>query len=441
MTDLAPSALAPSALAPSAQRTGPRRHSHIAIPAFGAFVVGTDAFVIAGLIPGITRTLEIGVGAAGQLMTVFALAYVPLAPVLAALTSGWSRRAVLVTALAVFALGNAATAVATGYELALVSRVIAAAGAALLTAAASATAAWPPPGERRRGGPAAAATMGLTFALALGVPMGTAIGSSMGWRATMWTLTALSLLVLPLIAVRPPDVRQPRTAPRRQPSPLTDRAVWRLLAITVVAFAGICIPYTYISAIFEPSVHDGRLAIVLLVFGVAGAAGTLTAAHLTDRHGPRRVIIIALLALTVVLLMLPAIRDSYAATLPVTAATGFLSFAVTVPQQRQLIALLPAAGSTATSLHRSALYLAIALSAATGALGLDALDSAALPPLAAPFVLAAAGLTWLTGRPSYPPHLLAHHQSGRLASWPRAAARPGRITDACSPTSPEAPAG
>ncbi|MGH3242477.1 MAG: MFS transporter [Spirillospora sp.] len=203
-----------------------------------------------------------------------------------------------------------------------------------------------------------------------------------------------------------------------------------------MAFVGVFIPYICISAIFEPSVDGGRLAIVLLAFGVAAAAGTLTAGHLTERHGARRVIITALLALTVVLLALPAFRDSHAATLPLTAATGFLSLIVTTPQRRQLIALVPAAKSMVTSLHQSALYLAIAVSAASGALGLDALRSEALPPLAASFVLAAVGLTWLSGRPSYPPHLLAHHQSGRLASWQQAPARPARVTDACSPTPP-----
>src|SRR5215831_14873417 len=54
--------------------------------AFGTFAVGTDAFVIAGLLPDISRSLHVDLAAAGQLVSVFSIAYALLSPVLAALT-------------------------------------------------------------------------------------------------------------------------------------------------------------------------------------------------------------------------------------------------------------------------------------------------------------------------------------------------------------------
>lgn len=84
-----------------AQTDGRWRISAVVL-ALGNFVVGTNAFVIAGLLPSISNSLNVSVGAAGQLVTVFSLAYAVLAPVLATLTANWSRRTVLICALVVF---------------------------------------------------------------------------------------------------------------------------------------------------------------------------------------------------------------------------------------------------------------------------------------------------------------------------------------------------
>ncbi|MBV8933618.1 MAG: MFS transporter, partial [Kutzneria sp.] len=163
----------------------------VAVLAFGTFAVGTDAFVVAGLLPDISRSLSVSVAAAGQLVSVFSLAYAVLSPLLAALTGSWSRRAVLVTALLVFATGNVATALVPGYPLVLATRVLAAAGAAMFTPNAGATAAAIA-GERRRGQAISMVTMGLTCSLVAGAPLGTAIGNAWGWRSTMWFVAALA---------------------------------------------------------------------------------------------------------------------------------------------------------------------------------------------------------------------------------------------------------
>ena len=125
--------------------------SRAAVLTVGTFAVGTDAFVVAGVLPDLARSLHVGVAQAAQLVTVFALAYAVLAPVLAALTGRWARRTLLLTALLVFVLGNVATALAPSYALVVAARVLAAAGAAMFTPNASASAAaLAPPGQQAR---------------------------------------------------------------------------------------------------------------------------------------------------------------------------------------------------------------------------------------------------------------------------------------------------
>jgi DHA1 family inner membrane transport protein len=374
----------------------------VGVLAFGTFAVGTDAFVISGLLPDIHRSLSVSVAAAGQLVTIFAIAYAVLSPTLGALTSGWPRRRVLISALFVFALGNVATALAPSYPLILASRVLAAAGASLFTPNAGATAAFIA-GEQRRGRAIAVVTAGLSSSLALGAPLGTAIGNALGWRATMWFLTALALAVVPILTLRLGPIQLDDTGGlRARLAPLRDPRIARVLATTLLAFIGIYLPQTYVSAVFAPAVagHHNLIAVLLLTFGIAGTAGTLLAGRLADQYGPQRVVIAATLTLAGVFLVMTPLRGTLAAALPILALSGVAAWSVTAPQQHRIISLSPAAAAPlAVSLNAAVLYLAVSLSGAIGALALGWFGTAAaLPLIAAAFVATAALITQRSAR-------------------------------------------
>src|SRR3954467_14032447 len=72
----------------------------------GAFAIGTEGFMIAGLLPALARDLEVGLPAAGHLVTAFSLAYALGAPVMAVLTAGLERRRLLALAMGGFMLAN-----------------------------------------------------------------------------------------------------------------------------------------------------------------------------------------------------------------------------------------------------------------------------------------------------------------------------------------------
>jgi MFS transporter, DHA1 family, inner membrane transport protein len=55
-------------------------------------VIGTGAFVPAGILASIAASLNISIAAAGQMMTVYALATAVLAPLALVLTGSWPRR-------------------------------------------------------------------------------------------------------------------------------------------------------------------------------------------------------------------------------------------------------------------------------------------------------------------------------------------------------------
>ncbi|WP_157994572.1 MFS transporter [Peristeroidobacter agariperforans] len=330
--------------------------------ALGAFAVGTDAFVIAGILPSVGATLRVSTAAAGQLVTVFSLAYAIAAPILGALTAGWSRRSALVIALGLFCAGNAMTAAAPSFILALLSRIIAAAGAGLFTANASATAAILA-GPQHRGRAISRVMMGLTSSLVLGAPLGTAIANVSDWRLTLWLVAALGLLAGAAIFAKLPEIREtdrPRLKARFPP--LQNPNVRNDLLRAIVIFTGVYLPYTYISVVYQALIAaDAQwLSLLLVIFGGSGTLGNLAAGALADRVGPVPVILGACISLAAVLLAVPSLAHSPAWALLAVALSGLFSFALTTPQQHLLLAHGKGAHlSLLTGLYQSCVYLAV----------------------------------------------------------------------------------
>jgi predicted MFS family arabinose efflux permease len=86
-------------------------------------VVATE-FIAIGLLPAMSRGLEISLGEAGHFVSVFALGSAVLGPLLTMPAVRWQPRIVMVAALVPFALGNLAAAVLPGYGVVLATRLL-----------------------------------------------------------------------------------------------------------------------------------------------------------------------------------------------------------------------------------------------------------------------------------------------------------------------------
>ncbi|WP_030674272.1 MFS transporter [Streptomyces sp. NRRL B-1347] len=387
--------------------------------AAATFAVGTDSYVIAGLLPAIAADLGVSTPAAGQLVTVFALTMALSAPVMGALTSALDRRTALLIALSVFVAGNVVTALATSYEVVMASRIVAAVGAGSINAAASSTAAAIAPPERR-GRALAFVLGGLTLATALGLPLGTLIGRT-DWHITLWAVAGTGLLAAVGIAAALPKVTLPAASLPDRLRPLKQGRVLALLAVTSLAFLGAYTLYTYISPALRDATGGSEplLTLTLLAWGVGILAGNITAGRLVDRHDPARVLTGALTLATIALALTPLVTRTLASTLVWAVVWGVTVGVIVVPQQHRLISLSPAAAPVLLALNSSALYLGIALGGAFGGLAQQwpGLTPAELGP-------AAAGVTGLT--------LLWHLGTGR---------RPAPVPAAPEPTPTGLPAG
>ncbi|MEO3750130.1 MFS transporter [Streptomyces sp. B6B3] len=358
--------------------------------ALAAFAVGTDGFVIAGLLPAIAADLGVSTPAAGQLVTVFALTMALSAPIMGALTGGLDRRSALLIALTVFVIGNAVTALGTSYEVVMSARIVTAVGAGTITAAASSTAAAIAPPERR--GRALAFVMGgLTLSTALGLPLGTLIGRA-DWHITLWAVAGIGLLAAVGIAVGVPRVTLPAASLPDRLRPLRQVRVLALLAVTSLAFLGSYTLYTYLVPALRDATggNESLLTLILLAWGVGTLTGNIAAGRLVDRHSSARVLTGTLAFATLALALTPLATRALAPTLVWAAVWGVSLGVVVVPQQHRLIALGPAAAPVLLGLNSSALYLGVALGGGLGGLAQQWLGLAE-----AELGLVAAGITGL----------------------------------------------
>ncbi|MFI2212314.1 MFS transporter [Streptomyces sp. NPDC020141] len=353
---------------------------------FATFAIGTDEFVLAGVLPELGEDLGVSVATAGQVVTVFALTCAVLAPILATVTARRPRRGILLLAVAVYLAGNVATALAPTFATVLLAQMVAAAGAGLFVPTAAVTAAALVPPDRQ-GRAIAAVTTGFTAATALGAPIGTALGGSLGWRSTMWFVAGLA--VLGLIGLRllvPARISAPAAESlKERVAPLKDRRVLAILATTLIGFTAVYMPYTYIAVVFEPATGGSgdRLAVLMFTLGVVGTLGNLAAGRLADRIGGRGVVAVALLWMTVSLALFPLATGAFLSALVMIVVYGAAAFAITSPQQHRLITLEPGSASVLVSLNAAILYLAISLSGAVGAVGISWAGAGSLPLIAA----------------------------------------------------------
>lgn len=335
---------------------------------FGNFAVASGAFLIPGILAPLSEGLGISVVEAGYLMTVYAAAYAIGSPVLTALTAAWGRRTLLLTGLGVLGGATLLTALAPGPVVAFGSRVIAALGAAIYTPVVSYIVAVTSPPERR-GRNMSLAYLGLSVSQVLGIPLGTYIGFTFGWRAGFAMVAVLAALAWLMLY---------RAAPRGIRGQAMGGAAWKalgrdwrlLLAISVTAlqFAGQFVLYTYIGPYLAEATHldTAGITAALVAFGAASIVGGLAGGWMSDRFGAYRSILACLLLMALGLGLMSVAPESVWVTMGGMALWSVFGFAYTPPQQARLIALGAQTQAMSLALNASCVYVGSALGAIIG---------------------------------------------------------------------------
>lgn len=370
-----------------------------------AFAIGTTEFVIVGLVPTIATDLGVSLPSAGLLVSLYALGVAVGAPVLTALTGRWKRKTVLLSVMSLFVLGNLLAWVAPGYPSLIVARLLTglahgvffSIGATIATSLVS---------KDKEASAIAIMFTGLTVALVTGVPLGTWIGQSFGWRATFLVVAALGFLSLVGSALLVPrNLREATPATfTEQVQVLLQPRLLLVYLMTALGYGGTFTAFTYLAPILEQQTGfaSSAIAIIMLVYGVSVAVGNLWGGKLADKKGPVYALSLIFSCLAVILFVFSFTMSFKLAAVITVLLWGAFAFGNVPGLQVYVVQLAekytPNAVDVASGLNIAAFNIGIAIGSMAGGVVVESMSLPDTAWIGGAIVLLALAATRYSGR-------------------------------------------
>ncbi|MEU9315632.1 MFS transporter [Streptomyces sp. NPDC048295] len=341
--------------------------------AIGAFGIGTTEFVIMGLLPEVAADFQVSIPTAGFLVTGYALGVVLGAPLMTALGTRVTRKRMLMLLMGLFVVGNVISAVAPVFGVMVVGRVIASLAHGAFFGIGTVVAA-DLVAPRKKAGAIAMMFTGLTVANLVGVPLGTYIGQSAGWRTTFFAVAAIGVIgLLGVARLVPEQSRHEGVRLRDELAAFRNVQVLLAMAMTVLGFGGVFAAITYITPMMTGiagySASSVTWLLVLLGLGMVG--GNLIGGRFADRR-LMPLLYVSLGALAVVLALFTLTAHNKITAAVTIALIGGLGFATVPPLQKRVLDQAAEAPTLASAANIGAFNLGNALSAWLGGLAISA---------------------------------------------------------------------
>jgi predicted MFS family arabinose efflux permease len=334
---------------------------------FGNFVIGCGVMSVAGTLNDISRSLDVSVALAGQLIAIAAATMAFGAPLLAGWVAGFDRRRLLALALLWFAIGHALCALMPSYAALWPVRALTMLAAAVFTPqAAAAIGFMAAPHERGR-----AITfifVGWSVASVLGLPMAAWLGETFGWRVAFLAIAGLALIAAAWVfGVIPNGVRPAALSLHAWRNVLTNPVLMAMVAVTALFGAAQFTVFSYLAPYFRLRLNASteQITLLLMWFGAFGLIGNVVLTRVIDRVGPNLAVTVTMSLIATSMLLWPlGVGLASMALVLVPWALGLFSSNST--QQARLSIAAPALAPALMALNTSAIYLGQAAGAATG---------------------------------------------------------------------------
>lgn len=347
------------------------------ILAISTITVGLVELIVGGILPVIADDLNVSIGTAGQLITVYALVYAVAGPVLLSLTAKIERKKLYLITMSIFLLGNVMTFFSPTFSLVMIARVITSMSAALLIVLSlTITARIVEAPQRAKA--LGYIYMGISSSLVLGVPLGILITNAFGWRMVFIGIAILSIGSFILISVFlqkiPTGEVQPLSA---QLKALGNKKIVFAHFATMFMLAGHYTVYAYFTPFLETNLQLNQywISICYFLFGIAAVSGGAFGGGLASWIGSRKSILVVLGTFAISLFVLPYTTFSFPFFIVFMMIWGGLSWALAPPLQDYIIETDPVSSDIHQSFNNSALQVGIAIGSGIGGAVLSHTDS------------------------------------------------------------------
>ena len=262
--------------------------------ALGGFGIGSGEFVIMGLMNRVATDLQVAVPDVGYAISSYALGVVVGAPLISAFAARVPRRALLISLMLVFAAGNMASALASGFWTFVFLRFLAGLphGAYFGVAALVAAAAVP---YHMRARAVARVMSGLTIAIVVGAPLATWAGNHFGWEVAFLGVGIIALLTALLVWLWVPwQAPDPNASPARELSALVKQRVLFTLGVASIGFGGMFAVFSYVMPTLteQAGMAERWGPLVLMIFGIGTIVGNFAGARAADGNLLRAIVLI-----------------------------------------------------------------------------------------------------------------------------------------------------
>jgi DHA1 family inner membrane transport protein len=342
------------------------------IPVISAcnFLIGVGVFVIIGILEPLGDGLGIAPEQAGILMTIYALSYAVLSPVLVSFTGNIGRRRVMTFGLTLFLIAGLLSALATTLTTLSIARVLAAAGAGMFTPVGAAVVAGLYPAEQRAR-VLAAVMFGFTLAQVLGVPAGSWIAYTFGWRYAFWGVVAINIPAIYLIwTFVPAGLTFQATTFKDLKDTLKDLRMMFAIAFTGLYLGSVYVLFTYMTPLFSQQMGMGRdlVTLTLVISGLGAVVGNLLGGFMADKLGWFITLKALCVAQMIVMPFYSFLPISLPAFFTLTVVWAIIGWSFMAGQQMRLIGLAGPKAPVVLALTAASIYIGAAIGSAVGSI-------------------------------------------------------------------------
>ena len=250
-----------------------------------SFMLGMSEFIVVGILPDIAADLKISEVTVGNLVSLFAFVYAPVTPLGSALSARFPRFATHLTLIGIFLAGNLLCAFAPNYAVLVVARIMIALVSGTLVAVAM-TYAPDVTTDKFRTKFIAWVFSGFSIASVVGVPVGTWVANTFGWRWAFHIINVLTIvLIVGMVVALPRNSHLVKIGFLPQFRLFFDRRIQLGVLTVVFGAAASYVFYTYLTPIMRDEVHvpEQYLSVGLVIFGAACLWSNLYGGKLADR--------------------------------------------------------------------------------------------------------------------------------------------------------------
>jgi DHA1 family arabinose polymer transporter-like MFS transporter len=356
------------------EKSGPALQLSLVSLLIGGLSIGMTEFLMMGVLPDVSRTMNISIPEAGHLISIYALGVVIGAPLLVGLTGKYPPKKVLMGLMLMVCIFNGLFSLCPNYPLLMIARLFAGLPhGAFFGMGAVVAARLAPPGREARS--VAVMFAGLTVANIIGVPLGTYLGHNFTWRISFALISLVALLAILSLKLWMPNLKAQNQTNFKDSLKIFGKIdMWMVIGISAIGTGGFFAWISYIAPVITQvaGFSNNMLTVIMVIIGLGMAVGNFIGGRLADRFSPLVTTALLLTCMIIALLSFAVLSKYQLPTILMTFLTGASGFAVIAPMQILIMQVAKGAEMLASSVLQATSNFGNALGAYLGGLPIAA---------------------------------------------------------------------